>query len=639
MATIEQRLQTAMQAQQAGRLQEAEAVYRAVLQEQPRHPAALQLLGLAAHQAGRHDEAIDLLRQVLAIHERYPVCHSNLAAIYLTVGRLAEAVVHAREAIRLQPDLADAHRHLGHALRRQGQLDEAIAAFTEAVRLDPANIETRCHLGGIYQRKGKFPEAVTILSEAVRRAPGDAQAHHALGEAVVAAGLPEEAIRHFKEAIRLRPNHHAAWNSLGSALEAMQQDDEAVSCFREALRIEPRYAPARDNLAHALEARGKSAEAVAELEESLRHDANDSFAYSILGRFVSNGQYRFREEQVHHIEHLIERGDHHLVDSYRLHQALANHYDKEGAADRAFDHCRRSKEYRSQWDRQLGLAYDPAEQRRLIDQTIATCTPAWFERVRPFGSDSELPIFIVGMMRSGTTLAEQVLASHPAVYGPGELMAIARLISSLPLRLGTAVGYPECLSRLDAPTTRALSEEYLQTLRRLGAGSAQRVVDKMPFNYLRLGFIAALFPRARIVHCVRDPVDTCLSCYFQYFAPSHPFSYDLAHLGQFYREYERMMEHWKRVLPVPVFELKYEELTEDPEGLSRRLVAFCDLEWDDRCLRFHETERVVRTASALQVRKGIYRSSVGKWKRYEKHLKPLLEALGMASLTEAGEVS
>ncbi len=627
MATIEQRLQNAIRDQQAGRISEAQAVYRSILQEQPHNPDVLHLLGLAMHQAGRNAEAIDLIRQALVIHPNYPVCHSNLAAVYLSAGRPVEAATHARESIRLKPDLVDAHQNLGHAMQRQGKLDEAAGAFSEALRLDQANVDARCNLGGVYQRQRKPIEAVAILTEAVRLAPAHAPARNSLAEALSAAGAPEEAVGHLREAIRLRPNYHEAWHNLGTALEAMRQDDEASRCFREALRLNPDYIPARTNLAHALEGLGKSEEAVAELEETLRRAPNDAFAFSILGRFVSRGQYRFQEEQVRHIEQLTQRAEQHPVDAYRLHQALASHYDSEGAIDAAFYHCRRSKEQRGEWDRQRGVAFDPARHRQLIDRTIAVCTPAWFERVKSFGIAGELPIFIVGMMRTGTTLAEQILASHPAVHGPGELRAIHDLAASLPRRLGTDDSYPECLARLDAAATQAMAGEYLQTLHALG-GPAQRVVDKMPFNFLRLGLIAALFPRARIIHCVRDPADTCLSCYFQYFAPSYPFTYDLRHLGQYYREYERLMEHWKQVLPVPMFELQYEELIQDAEGTTRRLVAFCGLEWDERCLRFHETQRVVRTASALQVRQGMYRSSVGKWKRYEMHLQPLLEVLG-----------
>jgi hypothetical protein len=233
------------------------------------------------------------------------------------------------------------------------------------------------------------------------------------------------------------------------------------------------------------------------------------------------------------------------------------------------------------------------------------------------------------MMRSGTTLAEQILASHPRVYGAGELPLLGRLIESLPRRLGTGDGYPEAVRRLDRATTRALAAEHQQRLKGLG-GAAERVVDKMPANFLALGLIATLFPRARIIHCRRDPIDTCLSCYFHDFGPSIPYTLDLRHLGLYYRAYERLMAHWAAVLPVPVFELRYEELTADQEAVSRRLVAFCGLEWDERCLRFHETRRVVRTASQLQVRQPLYRGSVGRWKRYEAFLQPLRDALAGA---------
>jgi tetratricopeptide (TPR) repeat protein len=627
MQAIEQRLANAVLAQQAGRLQEAEAVYREVLQERPHDPDVLHLLGLAAHQAGRHNEAIDLIRQALGLHGRYPLFHSNLAAVYLTVGRIVEASLHAREAIRLKPDLPDAHQNLGHALRRQGFLDDAAAAFAEALRLDPRNIDVRCQLGGLYQRRGRLTEAVAILREAVRLAPENSQARNSLGEALSVAGSPEEAISHLKESIRLRPNNHEAWNNLGYAQEMLLQHDEAIRSFREALRIDPRYGAARNNLAYALESVGKIEDSVTELEETLHRDPNDCRAYSALGRFVGNGRYQFPEEQVRHVQQLLQRRDLQLNDYYRLHQALTFHFDKANRTDEAFFHCSRSKDFRRAWDRQSGDIYDPAAQEDFVNRTIATCTPAWFEFVRSFGNFSELPIFIVGMMRSGTTLVEQVLASHPAVHGAGELMAISNLVTSLPERLKTSEQYPECLTQLDATSVASMAEEYLRVLHKVG-GSALRVVDKMTFNFLRLGFIVALFPKAKIIHCVRDAADTCCSCYFQYFASSHPFTYDLKHLGHYYREYERLMAHWKRVLPVAMFDLQYEGLTSDPGGTTRKLLEFCGLEWDERCLRFHETERVVRTASALQVRKGMYRTSVGKWKRYEKHLKPLLEALG-----------
>ena len=263
-----------------------------------------------------------------------------------------------------------------------------------------------------------------------------------------------------------------------------------------------------------------------------------------------------------------------------------------------------------------------------MDGLIAVCTPGYFERVRSFGVDSDVPVFVVGMPRSGTTLAEQILASHPCACGAGELHDIGQIVIKLAEGLGGPEQYPNSLGRLDPAPVRALAEAYLDQLRQR-CGEAARVVDKMPLNYQHLGVIAALFPRARVVHCRRDPIDTCLSCYFQDFARPLPFGPDLAHLGHHYREYERLMAHYTRVLPLPLFELRYEELTADQEAVSRRLLDFCGLDWDDRCLRFHETARTVNTSNALQVRQPLYRSSVGRWKRYEAHLAPLLEALGL----------
>jgi hypothetical protein len=221
---------------------------------------------------------------------------------------------------------------------------------------------------------------------------------------------------------------------------------------------------------------------------------------------------------------------------------------------------------------------------------------------------------------------EQILASHPRVHGAGELSDVERLYTP-PASAPSAVEYPESMNQLDAAAARGMADKYLDRLRQLG-GDALRVVDKMPFNFLRLGFIAALFPRARIIHCRRDPVDVCMSCYFQDFSSGHPFALDLANLGLYYREYVRLMDHWKKVLPVPIFDLRYEELTAEQERVSRELLAYCGLEWDERCLRFHETPRMVRTASNLQVRQSLYRSSVGRWKRYEPYIQPLLAALG-----------
>jgi len=630
MLTIPQRLALAVQHHEAGRRNEAEALYRDVLQESPRHPHALHLLGVALYQAGRHREAIDLINQALAVHGPHPVFHSNLGAVYLAAGLLVEAEGHCREALRFNPNLADAWSNLGVALRRKGQLAEAVAAFREAVRLNPKHADAPRHLRELTstpQPPGKLPEVLARLQEMLRLDPNNDQLHHDLGLMLLAGGQVGPAVRHLQEAIRLNPTYVEAHTNLGVARRELNQLDEAMRCFREAVRLNPAYAPARNNLGYALHAQGRAEEAVAEFRETLRFAPNDSQAIYLLSELAAVGAYRFPAEEVQRIREIAGRQDLPIDDLCRLNFALAQLLDKSGAYDDAFAHCRRANELRQEIDRRCGQVYDPEGQRRVVDRLIAAFTPAWFERVRPFGSDSELPVFVVGMMRSGTSLAEQILASHPRVHGAGELRDVGRTVSSLPQRLGATEDYPECIQRLDQGTAPALAEGHLQRLRQLG-GEAARVVDKMPFNFLHLGLIAALFPRARVVHCRRDPLDTCLSCYFQNFVEPQAFTPDLAHLGHYYREYERLMAHWARVLPLPVFELRYEELTADQEAVSRRLLDFCGLDWDERCLRFNETQRTVLTPSALQVRRPLYRTSVGRWKRYERHLKPLLDALG-----------
>jgi len=297
----------------------------------------------------------------------------------------------------------------------------------------------------------------------------------------------------------------------------------------------------------------------------------------------------------------------------------------EGAFEEAFRHCDQGNAYKGQLLRLQGNTFQSGAHGNFVDRLIATFGTDYFQRVQGFGSGRPLPVFIVGMPRSGTSLVEQILASHPAVVGAGEIRNLKQLVAELPTELGSPADYPECLAGLDRPVSRRLAERYLQGLRSLGKGKP-RVTDKVPMNFHQLGLIATLWPRATIIHCRRDPRDVCWSCYFQNFREVY-FACDLRKLGAYYRQYERLMAHWRKVLPVRILDVCYEELVENLEQLSRDLVAFCGLPWDDACLRFHQTRRIVRTSSNLQVRRPVYKSSVGYWKNYETYLGPLLEAL------------
>jgi tetratricopeptide (TPR) repeat protein len=347
----------------------------------------------------------------------------------------------------------------------------------------------------------------------------------------------------------------------------------------------------------------------------------------MLADLAANGYYDFPQAQVERIQTMLRDPDLPPNDASQLHFALAFLREKQGAYDEAFASYQQANAVQHRLVHETSRAFDPQKHDEAIDRFIATFTPEVFERVEGFGLDTELPVFVVGMPRSGTTLVEQILSRHPQVFGAGELREIRRLVVKLPSRLGTSEAYPQCIGRLDQSTARAMAEEYLRDIVGRG-GQAARVIDKAPLNYLHLGLLAALYPRARVIHCRRDPRDVCLSCFFQYFRRAD-FGWDLGDLGRFYRAYERLMEHWRAVLPVQPFDVVYEDLVAHQEAVSRQLVAFCGLEWDDRCLTFYEGRRPIQTASKLQVRRPIYTTSVGRWRHYEKHLKPLLDALGL----------
>jgi hypothetical protein len=281
--------------------------------------------------------------------------------------------------------------------------------------------------------------------------------------------------------------------------------------------------------------------------------------------------------------------------------------------------------------RHTGRDFDPGLLRALIDRQIATFDEAFIQQQRPAASTTEVPIFVVGMPRSGTTLVEQILSSHSGVVGAGELPFVGQLVNFVARTSATLGGYPACLPSLELENLQDLANRYMARLDQID-GRASRVIDKLPGNLLHLGFIALLFPQARVVYCRRDPLDVCLSCYFQNLSKIN-YSWSLEDLGFCHREYERMMAHWRQVLPLRMIEVRYEDLVRQQEGVSRQLVAFCGLEWEDRCEAFYKNTRPVHTASALQVRKPMYSSSIGRWRHYEAYLEPLRQALALVPVS------
>lgn len=554
------------------------------------------LIGRQRHLAGDFAAAEALYREVL---ERYPAHADTLAHLGVLRhqrGHLAEAEDLYRKALAQRPGDVDIHFKRGLALVDLGRLEEAADAFGEVARLRPDAAEPWNNLGNLAFDRGNWDDAIRCYREAVRRNPRYAEACLNLGKALRENDEVDEGLRWYREAVRLKPDSTKAHNDLAAALLETGALAEAESHFRDCLRLSPNMP-------------------------------------KVLCSLAGNGLYRDSDLAPDELRARLADPALSAMDQSFLHSALGFLLDRAGAYDDAFSHLAEGNRIRREVAAREGERYDAEEHTRFIDRLMETFTPEYFRRVQGFGLESDIPVFVVGMPRSGSSLVEQILTQHPDVAGLGELRDIPRLAERLSARMGAIEQYPECVARLNGAMVQDLGGGYLARVRRL-AGESVRVTDKMLDNFLHLGLIATLFPKARIIHCVRDPMDVCLSSFMQVFR-GLPFTRDLGDLGRYYRDYKQLMGHWKHVLPLPMLDVVYEELVADPELVSRRLLEFCGLPWDERCLRPHENPRTVRTVSKLQVRRPISGGSVGRWRRYAAHLGPLREALGLPPVSDS----
>ena len=501
------------------------------------------------------------------------------------------------------------------------------------------------------QRQRKFVEAERIYQGILHRLPEHPDALHLMGTLAVEANNMEAAVDYFERAVKRRPKHPQFLSNLGTAHLDSNNPDLAISTLRKAVDLSPGLIEALCNLARAYRRNNKAANGLPYLERAFRiapahplvavgfgetlrdlgrmDEAADYFRRSIgaglsLARayqgLSSIRKFQDGDPEFAEIDAVLARPYISDDERHQFHHALGKMCNDAGRYDDAMTHFRKAKEI-------SGRRFNIVQYRKAIDTLEGLFTPLFFHERREFGDPSEVPVFIVGMPRSGTTLTEQIAASHPQVHGAGELSDIRQIANML----GFSYAHPEkFITGLKAMTpeqSREIAGQYLRRLRKQSV-SATRITDKMPHNFEMLGLIALMFPKARIVHCKRDAIDTCVSCFMNQFSETHGYNADLTNVGLYYREYARLMAYWRKVLPLSVLEHSYEELTESQEPASRRLIAHLDLEWDDACLNYHETDRTVGTISRWQVRQPIYTSSVKRWANYEQHLGPLFTALG-----------
>jgi tetratricopeptide (TPR) repeat protein len=605
-----------------GKVEEAVAQFQNAVRLKPDFAMAHNNLGNALRLHGQREQAIAEFREALRHDPNLAEAHSNLGQMLLEQRELEEALGHVREAVRLRPNFPEAHNNLGNVLRERGELTEAKACYAEALRINPDLALTYSNMAQALQEEGKFDEAVTWYQQALDLEPNSARIHVYLAGVYEEQENYEEAIARYDIALRLDPNYAPAHNGLGWARQEMGHLTEALEHFRTALRLEADFPAAQHNLANALQEMGDLKAAEQSFRDLLKTYPKHAGAWSQLATLLRG---KLPEADSATMTRLLDDPDMGEGGRMNLHFGLAQVYDGVGDYAKAGEHLRLGNALQLETRKKKNQAYDPEDHARFVDNLIAVFSEPFFARTRGFGLDSERPVFIVGLPRSGTTLTEQVLASHSKVFGAGELRVARQDFEHLADARNDPGHAFEHLAALDRGRAREVAQQHLDELLSLHR-TAVRVVDKMPDNYLQLGLLAVLFPRARFIHCRRDLRDTAVSCWMTHFRHIR-WANDPEHIATRFREYQRLMAHWKTVLAVPVLEVEYEDTVADLEGVARRLVDWCGLAWEPGCLAFHESKRPVRTASVTQVRQPIYSRSVARWKNYEADLGALFARL------------
>ena len=604
-----------------GRPVDAEGALRAFLNGNPRHAGARSDLGMAMMLQKRIAEAVAAFEEALAISPDFPPALSALGKAYCDVGRPADALRCLDRLLAMMPFSPAAHFHhsmRGSALLRLGRKEEAAAACETAVSRRPDFAGAWEILGIVYGDLGRPAESLRCFEQLCMLLPRSAPAHNFRGMALVDLNRLEEAVACFREALRLDPKFVRSFLSLGDPLSILGRNEEALAAYEGALKIDPNNAQAELGRGDILQILGRIDEAAAAYERAILLAPRWPAAYRHLFQVrpvagEDDPALKALEAMLAHESDLPE------ADGTELHLALSKAYRGLGRAGPAFEHLREGN-----LRKRRKIVYDEAAELAVMRAAAEVLTPAIMRAKAGLGDPSELPVFVLGMPRSGTSLIEQVLASHSRVVGVGECEEFRRLAAQ---RFG---GRLENIGNgLSGESLRQLGADYAAYVTAKAPG-AVRIVDKTIANFFCAGLIHLVLPKARIIHMVRDPMDTCFSCYSQLFMGFSKFAFDLGELGRYYKAYADVIAHWRRVLPAEtMLEIRYESLVENFEAEARRLIAFCGLDWEDACLRFYQTKRAVRTASAVQVRQPLYKDAVGRWKPYAEWLGPLREALDL----------
>ncbi|MEQ8665540.1 MAG: sulfotransferase [Rhodospirillales bacterium] len=569
---------------QAGRFDDAAAIFEQVITQDPGNAFALAHLGVVRHRQGDPTAALDLIDQALELSPDSAADHNNRGEVLKSLGRFRDAAIAYKRAIEIDPDMAIAHNNLGATCRMLNQYEAAEACLLRAIQLRPDYAEAYGNLGNVMCDLRWLDRAEGYYRKALEIDPALPEVYTNIGNIQADRGEVAAAIASHEKAISLNPNLALAHTNMGAVMFAEGDLAGAEKCFRASIAANPLYTP----------------------------------PYRVLTRIK---KFTEDDDDLKAMTDIFESGKLTADGRGEIAFGLGKAYEDTEQYDKAFEYYAEANRMK-----RLGMTFDSAFETRLIDELVEAYQPDLFEKNRDSGRPDGTPIFILGMPRSGTTLIEQILSSHPDVFGAGELNTLNEITHALTVNEQNR--YPTNVNFMAPRSFENIADHYLASIRKRSPDSP-RITDKMPVNYRYIGLIRLILPNAKIIHCRRNPMDTCLSIFKNHFATvGHHYAYDLEELGFYYRLYERLMAHWRTVLPAgTMYEVDYEDVTGNQESQTGKLLDYCGLEWSDACLSFHENERPINTASAGQVRQPMYRSSVDLWRRFETHLEPLRKAI------------
>jgi tetratricopeptide (TPR) repeat protein len=596
--------------QELGRLDEALASYTQAIAVKPDYAGAYSNLGVTLQELGRLEEALASYKQAIALKPDLAEAHSNLGNTLKELGRLDEALASYTQAIAVKPDLAEAHSNLGNTLKELGRLDEALASYTQAIALKPDYAEAHNNLGIALQELGRLDEALASYIQAIALKPDLAEAQSNLGNTLKELGRLDEALASYIQAIALKPDYAEALSNLGGTLQELGRLDEAVASYTQAIALKPDYAEAHSNLGNTLKELGRLDEALASYTQAIALKPSYAEAHRHL---TSMKKFDVQDKQYSQMLELYL--DENISEEQRCHInfGLAKACEDLGDYEKAFAHYSKGNALRKKL-----LNYDISQDVELFKQIKSSYPRILKNSLEPDNlTKKPIPIFIVGIPRSGTTLVEQIISSHSQVTGAGELSFVAQFGSSIARGLS------------DSKTDSLLNfrEKYLIKLQNV-ANDNLIVTDKMTQNFLYIGLIAAAFPEAKIVHVKRNPTAVCWANYKQNFASkSIGYCYAIDDIITYHKLYENLIDFWTNTLSKRIYNLDYELLTVNQESETRQLIEYLGLDWDENCLSPQNNTRSVATASNLQVRQKVYQGSSEQWKKYEPFLNGAFDGL------------